>query len=291
MTNKHLIFDFGANQGQNIDYYLMKCDELICVEANPEMVKKIENKYWLQIQQKRLFVENCVLGSDNEHNKLVDFFIHKQNPLLSQKEKPTVPALFKKVKIRAKSLASLLDGYLTDNKTCIYMKFDLEGFDLMAIEMLFNYGLYPENISFEAHRKSVVDFVTNSGKYFGYKLIDGHDISLLQNLNISTKRGDKKLTFNGHSAGPFGRDLPGPYFSKKAIDFKLRLVGFGWKDIHATRIETNIDNNLVRIACKHFLLKFIVKIYKILVPISLRKQRSLAQISKKIYRFMIKNQY
>ena len=40
--NKKVIIDFGANKGQNINYYLLKADIVVCVEANPKLVKEIQ---------------------------------------------------------------------------------------------------------------------------------------------------------------------------------------------------------------------------------------------------------
>ena len=34
---KKIIYDFGANNGDNIEYYLLKSDLVIAVEANPEL--------------------------------------------------------------------------------------------------------------------------------------------------------------------------------------------------------------------------------------------------------------
>ena len=33
--NKKVIYDIGSNNGDDIPYYLMKCDKVVAVEANP----------------------------------------------------------------------------------------------------------------------------------------------------------------------------------------------------------------------------------------------------------------
>jgi hypothetical protein len=84
---KKIIYDFGANNGDNIQYYLLKSDLLVAVEANPELCDFIRKKYKEAIENKKLIVENCILTSDSSET-LQQFYIHKENHLLSQFPKP-----------------------------------------------------------------------------------------------------------------------------------------------------------------------------------------------------------
>ena len=84
---KKIIYDFGANNGDNIPYYLLKSDLVIAVEANPELCKLIKNRFNKEIENKKLVVENCILISKTSFptNK---FYLHKERSLLSQFPKP-----------------------------------------------------------------------------------------------------------------------------------------------------------------------------------------------------------
>ena len=42
---KKLIFDFGANHGQNFDYFLSKADIVIAIEANTKICRDLRLKY------------------------------------------------------------------------------------------------------------------------------------------------------------------------------------------------------------------------------------------------------
>jgi len=54
-------------------------------------------------------------------------------------------------------------------------------------------------------------------------------------------------TFPFHSAGPFGDDILGDWFSAGAMLIKLGVHGCGWKDIHATSNAVEIiDSSLDR---------------------------------------------
>jgi hypothetical protein len=46
---KKIIYDFGANNGDNIQYYLLKSDLLVAIEANPELCDFIRKKFKQEI--------------------------------------------------------------------------------------------------------------------------------------------------------------------------------------------------------------------------------------------------
>ena len=55
-----VIFDFGANNGQNLNYFLEKADIVIAVEANTNLVKEIKSNFKQFIDSKKLIVENIL---------------------------------------------------------------------------------------------------------------------------------------------------------------------------------------------------------------------------------------
>ena len=101
--NKKVIIDFGANKGQNINYYLLKADIVVCVEANPELVKAIQKKFSVQIRNNKLFVENVVVTKKENSRKLINFYINK-NDVLSSNIKPKNSKDFHLVKVQNKSV-------------------------------------------------------------------------------------------------------------------------------------------------------------------------------------------
>lgn len=86
--NKRVIIDFGANKGQNIDYYLLKSEIVVCVEANPELVREIK-KIHKEYTEQKLFIENVVVTEKQETKKLANFYIHKKLNVLSSAVEPT----------------------------------------------------------------------------------------------------------------------------------------------------------------------------------------------------------
>lgn len=73
---KKVIYDFGANNGDDIPYYLLKADVVVAVEANPKLCNAISNRFENYISDGRLFVENCVLAETYSAEPVVFLFIN-----------------------------------------------------------------------------------------------------------------------------------------------------------------------------------------------------------------------
>ena len=84
-----IIYDVGANNGDDISYYLLKADKVIAVEANPDLASSIREKFAVSIAQGRLVVESCVVTVDDERAE-VPFFLHRGHHVLSQFSEPSV---------------------------------------------------------------------------------------------------------------------------------------------------------------------------------------------------------
>jgi FkbM family methyltransferase len=268
--NKKVIIDFGANKGQNIDYYLLKADIVVCVEANPELAKEIRKKFSAHIRNNKLFIENVVVTKSGNNGKLVNFYINK-NDVLSSNIKPKNSKDFHLVKVQSKSISEILKKYLTKNRIFYYAKFDLEGYDAVVINSMLLGGYFPENISTEVHTLESLEAIFDSGKYIGYKLQEGNKVSQYVSLPIKTKNKIKAIKFLAHSAGPMGEDIPGPWLTERSIRNKLRVEGLGWKDVHATLIP---DSDPINIKQSELFLAGIKRlprlIYQALLPYSLR---------------------
>ena len=82
-----IIYDFGANNGDNIPYYLLKSDLVVAVEANPDLSNNIKKRFEKEIINKKLVVLNYVISTERKKED-VDFFIHKTNNHLSRTSPP-----------------------------------------------------------------------------------------------------------------------------------------------------------------------------------------------------------
>lgn len=241
---KLVIYDLGANNGDDIPYYLQKADLVVAVEANPALAELIGERFADAIAQDRLRVENCVLVA-GEGGGPVPFYIHRESHLASQFPAPSAataisvgyasdPANYDRVELPSLGVRELIarhgDPY--------YMKLDLESYDAEVLRALFENGIVPPLISAESHGIDVLSAMVVLGGYNCFKLVNGSQVSRdFAHHPILTRDGPAVFSFPDHAAGPFGDDLPGEWHNANSFFRHLALHGLGWRDIHASRIH------------------------------------------------------
>lgn len=239
-----IIYDFGSNNGDDIPYYLMKADVVVAVEANPVLVQIIRDRFPLEIDTGKLFIENCVLTAD-EDDKTVPFYLHKHGHVLSQFLKPDDLRImdFDEVFLPSKSVKSIIQKYGKP----FYIKIDIEGYDQEILRSLFEDGIYPDFISAESHTIEVFSLLVSTNHYKSFNLVNGPTVPLKYG-NCKIKTIDDTFntySFPIHSAGPFGEDIIGDWMNPDNFFELLALEGLGWKDIHATTvIKPNVNRKV-----------------------------------------------
>lgn len=232
---KRIIYDFGANNGDNLPYYLLKADLVVAVEANPALCEIIKSRFPSEISEKKLIVLNYVLTTLNKFEKNVDFYIHKKDHVRSQFLLPENLTDFDKVALPSIDVLSIIETFGQP----FYIKIDLEHYDQFILKELFLNNIFPPYISAESLSIEVFATMVALGGYQAFKLVDGETIhSRYVDRKVITRDGEiTHHSFNYHSAGPFGSDIDGPWMTAECIFRSLAFSGLGWKDIHATNIE------------------------------------------------------
>ncbi len=233
---KKVIYDFGANNGDNIPYYLMKSDLVVAVEANPILCNHINSRYSDAIRAGSLVVENCVLDT-RESATAVPFYIHKTRHFLSQFPRPasSVREQFNKVLLPSRNVVQLIKRYGAP----YYVKIDLEHFDNIILRALFLHNIFPPYLSAESHSIDVFCTLVALGKYQAFKLVDGATVSTkYKDHAVETDTGISTHSFSPHAAGPFGNDIQGDWMTKDNFARLLLLAGLGWRDIHVSKDDT-----------------------------------------------------
>lgn len=233
-TKKKIIYDLGANNGDNISYYLLKSDLVIAVEANPLLCDQIKSRFSQEIAEKRLIVENCVIDVSSSSEN-VPFFIHKYNHVWSQflSPAPSLMSDFEKVYLPSQNIIKLIQSYGSP----YYIKIDLEYYDKIILKHLFVNNIFPPYISAESHSIDIFCLFVTFG-YESFKLVDGNLVETkYKNHSITTNNGWEIYSFPYHSAGPFGNDINGDWMTKDNFSRLLLFAGLGWKDIHASNID------------------------------------------------------
>jgi FkbM family methyltransferase len=230
---QRVIYDFGANKGDNLPYYLLKADKVVAVEAIPSLANAIRMRFAPEVGSGRLVVENVVIASEAGAGA-VPFFIHRTMDFLSQFPAPEDPSEFERVELPSLSPLEILRRHGDP----WYVKIDLEHFDHVVLAALLKQGILPSFVSVECHTIEVFAQLVCAG-YKAFNLVDGATVhEQYGDVAIHGKDGDVRYAFSRHSAGPFGDDLASPWMTPSNFFRLLALRGLGWRDVHATnRIE------------------------------------------------------
>ena len=227
-----IIYDLGANNGDDIPYYLLKADKVVAVEANPALAAGIRERFAAELASGRLAVENCVLV-ERGRGTSVPFHLHRRRHILSRFAPPAPQERddFETVELPALDTSTLLARHGAP----WYVKIDVEGYDQVILRELFECGVRPPFVSAESHDIEVFALLVAMGQYRAFNLVDGETVpTRYRNHPIAPRTGSVDYSFPPHSAGPFGIDIDRPWLAPAEFATLLALVGMGWKDIHAT---------------------------------------------------------
>jgi FkbM family methyltransferase len=237
---KKIIYDFGASRGENIPYYLLKSDLVVAVEADPENYNFIKKKFQKEIENKKLFIENCILGEENNIKSF--FYKHKSNHLLGQFPKPSQNDLenFLVIELPSKDVVQIIKTYGDP----YYIKIDVEQYDEVILKKILSNNIFPDYISVEGTHQKIFDLLYDQAGYSSFKLVEGNDVEYLyRNTKIMIGSKIKNFSFIQNSAGPFGNDIHGEWLSKENFTKLIEFKKFGWRDIHCSNID--LSNKMV----------------------------------------------
>lgn len=228
-----VIYDFGANNGDDISYYLIKADKVVAVEANPVLADEIKTKFKDEIEGGRLFVETCAVTVD-ESAPSVPFYVNRANHVQSQFGRPDDMRWFNEIQVPSQNIIELIKKHGDPH----YIKIDVEHYDQWLLRCLFENNIRPQYISCEAHIVDIFCILAGFGNYNRFKVVLGGAVpGDYANKEVRALDGSTyMLQCPEHSAGPFGEDVNGEW--KSTADFFNALkstIQFGWIDIHATR--------------------------------------------------------
>jgi FkbM family methyltransferase len=236
------IYDIGANNGDDIPYYLLSADKVVAVEANPDLCNMIRSRFESEIRSGKLFLVNAVVSAAEVDE--ATFYIHKHNHVLSSVVPEHGVDNYNAVKLPARTVTSIIK----DHGCPHYVKIDIEGLDYQILKSLFDDEIYPPYISAEIHSLNVFYLIAQMPGYCSYKLVEGATVSSLYgNAVVATMdNGSTNYQFPFHSAGPYGNDIAGPWYSSEDMHVITALYGIGWKDLHASREDSPVDSGSVR---------------------------------------------
>src|SRR5256885_13224699 len=136
--SEDVIYDFGMNNGDDVEYYLLKGARVVGVEANQALCDQVQERFADAVERGRLAVLNVAL-SDLESSEPITFYLHKAYPVLSQLPTPADEDIdrFDPVQVPCRTPASIIRQFGEP----LYVKADVENFDLPVLQNIFAAGI------------------------------------------------------------------------------------------------------------------------------------------------------
>jgi FkbM family methyltransferase len=235
--NKGLIFDIGFHVGQDTEFYLKKGFWVVAVDANPLLIDEGKRKFAEYIDAGRLILLNVGIGQREEK---LPFYVNRQLSEWSSfdKEIGTSRGDYYVIDVPVVTLCSIAIRYGMP----YYIKIDIEGHDLMAIQSLRDMDDKPKYISVENGEAHMIEELYSQG-YEKFKFVNQsriHDI----HLPYPAREGkyiDYKFPFG--ASGPFGQEITGEWLNKLEVSRASQEYWenperdaniHGWFDLHAS---------------------------------------------------------
>jgi FkbM family methyltransferase len=235
-----LIFDLGANQGEDTEFYLAKGFRVVAVEANPLLHAMLRDRLAGPIAHGQLVLLNLGIWSEAA---TLTFYLNEDNDHWSSFD----PAYGTRRGTRYRSLAipcltapELLRRFGVPR----YLKVDIEGADRLVLAGLHGLSPLPRYISVEEYGVQAILDLAALG-YRRFQILPQNDKSWAVPPQPPREGGYAARQFGGKDSGLFGAELPSEWLSHEAVVAAFTsgirqadgtFVGppNEWWDIHAT---------------------------------------------------------
>jgi FkbM family methyltransferase len=232
-----LIYDVGFHKGEDTGFYLKKGFRVVAVEANPELCRRGEEVFAEAIAAGRLTMVNKAIAREpgkltfykNESKSIWGTLSAERADLNARMGAPS-----EEIEVEATTMAHLLDAHGVP----YFIKIDIEGADLFALEGLQHAPSRPKYVSLESDKVSFQALrhefnVFQSLGYDRFKIVPQRYVAKKQKPPRPAREGQYvDFTFPYGSSGLFGEEAPGRWITAeqaikayKAIFIRYALVG------------------------------------------------------------------
>ena len=238
--NPNLIFDIGASNGTDTQYYLDKGFDVIAVEADPVMYATIVKQFQPDLSGGRLQILNrAAYGTDGE---TLAFWRDEQRQKMSslrgprRKQDSGQLTKYDVTSIDYPSLAAI--GGVPH-----YCKIDIEGGEVAFLNSMTSLAEAPRYLSAEAHSFAPVEELHRIG-YPHFMLVDQRAVGgfRVPDPPLEGKLAAKLKWKQG--SGPFGRELPGKWVDYDEVGeiFEMIVKLKSHRTVLATRYDCHVWN-------------------------------------------------
>ncbi|QER41305.1 FkbM family methyltransferase [Thermodesulfobacterium sp. TA1] len=205
--NNRLIFDIGAYNGNDTAYYLAKGFRVVAVEANPELAKLLEERFFTHIKANRLILINKAI---HYSQTVVEFIVNPERLEWSSASGASKAKTSKSYALKIPAI-KLSDLITMIGERPYYIKIDIEGGEHDALMSLREIpkDYLPNYISIELNPKlwDNIEILYELG-YRRFQLVRQGKPFLPAPRWPSQEGLDFRCVFGYDMSGPFGLDLP-----------------------------------------------------------------------------------
>jgi FkbM family methyltransferase len=253
MTTPPMIFDIGANNGDDTAAYLKRGYKVVSVEANPKLCKDLRQRFSSEIEEGRLVVIDKAISRRKRATLYVNSFESGWGTTsdLYASKGLSLGGNIEPIEVETTTLTDIIRVHGSPE----FIKIDIEGADTLCLLDLFDADA-PRSISIERPRGL-------GAQLFALELLTRLGYNRFQIVDQSKAQEHPTLTFTPGDSGLFGDELPnsawmglsGTWARSCVISFRstiMRRVPFlrrfalvgKWFDIHATSRYPSISSRI-----------------------------------------------
>ncbi len=240
-----IIYDVGLHEAQDTEFYLKKGFRVVAIDANPVMVDRARKRFAQKVASGQLVLLNCGIVKEGSGD-ILDFYVNSTNSEWSSFIRSIAErdgSASSVISVPCRTLRSVVDEFGKP----YYIKIDIEGHDVMALESLIGSRHIAPYISVENGKCGTLQMLASMG-YTRYKYIQQNNMPSVV-LPKPALEGDYVAHSFAHgTSGPFGEETPGPWLDYDAALTEIAKVWdpadwskrpghddavHGWFDLHA----------------------------------------------------------
>lgn len=258
-----LIFDLGMHRGEDTAFYLAKGYRVVAVEADPDLAAAARARFSEAIASRRLVIVDKAIstapGSVTLHRNARSAWNTLDPSWAARNELRGHPSELIEIE------ATTLPDVMREHGVPFYLKIDIEGLDMVALDSLQAFDDRPKYVSLESDKCSFRSLrqeftVLRKLGYARFKIVVQSDVAKQREPSPATHGVFSGQPLVYGSSGLFGEEVPGkwiseedaieryrsiflryalvgddPYLRSKLLRKILKLLGFraSWHDTHA----------------------------------------------------------
>ena len=213
--DKKLIFDIGVCDGKDSLFYLEKGFRVVGIEANPKLVESLRNNFKKYIETGDFVLIDKALS--NKSNQKIKFYINDDKidwGTTLDTWNRSMNNNFREVEVETITLNEIIGSYGIP----YFMKIDIEGSDIIALDSLIMLNKKPLYLSIELLTPNNYNDnnicqenrhleILEKLRQLGYEKFVISNQARKKTLEYSQEGKNINQNFGGHHSGLFGKDI------------------------------------------------------------------------------------